>query len=246
MDKKKNAKILNKENIDEIVNKVQTLMATKLAITIFLIVQGIFFIINPSESLVGMSKSVSTYVFLATGTIIIGYFTSNKTNKINIKGIVIPILLFVLSIINYLFPKPFSTYIKLFLSLSIIVNALLNILNILNLNKLTDFINHLKNDIEENLSNEKLKDIKEGLEQESDKITNSISNITNQTSKTTYLFLIINGLMMIYGIYLIFFKSQIIVGMRAMGILLLISGLLDLPIAYKSFDISKYINIKRK
>lgn len=238
---KKIKEILDKDNVNDAINLVQNVMANKLVLVIFLIVQGITIFLKPTDAPIDMARSVSYYVLFATGTLILSYLINKQFSKSNI----ITLVLFILSIICVIYPKLLGEYLIVVIAITILFNGLINVLHILKLNKLSSKLDKIRNSAKGKMHTEKAKDIEEGIAQEANKIINPILGMSDKMSKKTFLYIILNILFVIFGFYLLIFDPETsVIGMKAIGLALVLSGLLDLPILIKSFDTKELLKVK--
>lgn len=243
------------KKMEGISDKVNILMRNKLIIAIFLIVDGIIFILNPNSSLAEMSRAIILLVFFASLSTLLANLSAKPKD---IKSIIISLGILILGIVLYIYPDLISAYIQLILSLFIIGNGLMNIVNSLNLNKAskyTKFIaekyNKIINKKKENKDlngekkEEKFKDVNknfnEGMEQQKERLIAPLERLVGKTSNLPVLYIVANVATVILGIILLIFPN---VSMVIWGIIFLYIGLSDLIVSMKTMNISK--NFKEK
>lgn len=257
--------MVKKPNLDNTVKKVEDLsgkiniiVQNKLIIAIFLIVDGITFILNPDTTLGEMARNIILLVLLAAFSIFITNLASKTKDT---KTILISLVILILGIIFYIYPDIISAYIQLLLSLFIIYDGLTNIANTLNLSKLSRFTEGIakkirkvtsskKSDEEANESkaarNEKFKDIdkniNEGLEEQKAKLISPLKNIVNKTSKYSKLFIVANVISVILGIILLIFPD---VSMMIWGLIFLYTGIPNLLVSIKTMDLKKKLKERK-
>ena len=240
------------KKVEYISDKVNVIMRNRLIIAIFLIVDGITFMLNPNGSLAEMARSIIILVLLASfSTFLINLSAKTK----DIKSIVTSIVVLVIGVVLYIYPDLVSAYIQLILSVFIILYGLMNILNALNLNKLSGFskgitekynniVNNKKTNknLDETKEEERFKDVNknfnEGMEQQKEKLITPLKNIVNKTTKSSLLYIVVNIASIILGIMLLIFPD---VSMVVWGIIFLYAGFSDLLISMKTMNISEKI-----
>jgi uncharacterized membrane protein HdeD (DUF308 family) len=235
-----------KINIDKTLKKVENatkiaeiIMRNRLIIALFLIIDGITIILNPNSSLVGIARSLIMIVLLAAFSTLIANLCS-KTK--DIKSIIISLLILIIGIITYFYPDIVSAYIQLLLSLFIIYDGLINILNVLNLNKISQYTHKISEKYEKTISRKKVnKDIDKELEVQGSKYLEPLKNIVNKSNKSSVLYIIINLATIILGILLLFTSFSMIIW----GIIFIYTGTSDLLVAIKTMDISSKLKEKK-
>ena len=247
------AKKINFDNaakkMEGISDKINILMRNKLIIAIFLIVDGITFILNPNSSLAEMSRAILILVLLASLSTLLANLAVKPRD---IKSILLSLIVLILGIVLYIYPDLISAYIQIILSVFIIGDGVMNIVNSLNLNKAskyTKFIaekyNKIINKKKEN-KEEKLKDVNknfnEGMEQQKERLIVPLKRIVGKTSNLPKLYIVTNVATIILGIFLLVFPD---VSMVIWGIIFLYIGLSDLLSIMKTMDISNKIKEKR-
>lgn len=227
-------------------------MRNRLIIAIFLIIDGITFMLNPNGSLSEMARSIIILVLLASFSTLI---TNLSTKTKDRKSIITSIVILLIGIVLYIYPDLVSAYMQLILSLFIIFDGIMNILNTSNINKLSgyskDIIKKYKNISNNKKSNKDLnkktedvifkdvnKNVNEGIEQQKEKLITPLKNIVNKTNKSSLLYIVINIASIILGITLIIFPD---VSMAVWGIIFLYTGLSDLLIFMKTMKVSKKV-----
>jgi len=246
------AKKINFDNaakkMEGISDKINILMRNKLIIAIFLIVDGITFILNPNSSLAEMSRAILILVLLASLSTLLANLAVKPRD---IKSIILSLIVLILGIVLYIYPDLISAYIQIILSVFIIGDGVMNIVNSLNLNKAskyTKFIaekyNKIINKKKEN-KEEKLKDVNknfnEGMEQQKERLIVPLKRIVGKTSNLPKLYIVTNVATIILGIFLLVFPD---VSMVIWGIIFLYIGLSDLLAIMKTMDISNKIKEK--
>ena len=159
-----------------------------------------------------------------------------------------------MGIIIYIYPSLVSAYIQLALSIFIIYTGLKNILNALNLNKIskyTQIIKEIYNKIKKRKNKKKrkqeskFKDVNKsfnkGMEKQKERLVNPLTNIVDKTGKFSVIYIIANGASIILGIILIIFPD---VSMAIWGIIFLYTGIPDLVAAMRAINISNKIRNK--
>lgn len=237
-----------------ILSKVNIIMQNRLIIALFLIIDGITFILNPNGSLAGMARNVIILVLLASFSILVANICS-KTK--DVKTIVISTVIIIIGIIIYIYPDLVSAYIQLILSAFIICNGVINIVKTLNLNKLSKYtkvitekynkiVNHRKVNKKNEERKEKFKDVNknfnEGMERQKEKLITPLKSIVNKSSKFSALYITTNVASIILGIILIIFPD---VSMTLWGIIFLYAGIPDLLVAIRTMDVSRKIKEKK-
>ena len=249
-----------KPNLDKTVKKVENLsntvdiiMRNRLIVAIFLIVDGITFMLNPDTTLPEMARNIILLVLLAA----ISVFITNLASKAkDAKTIAISLAIIIVSIIFYIYPDIISAYMQLFLALFIIYDGLTNLANYFNLTRLSRYtqslsekITKLINKKPKNVSKERQEKLKEidnninvGLEEQKEKLISPLKNIVNKSSKFSTLYIIANAASIILGLILLIFPG---VSMMVWGLIFLYTGLSNLFVAIKTMDLTNKLKQKR-
>ncbi|MBR2766750.1 hypothetical protein IKD67_01550 [Candidatus Saccharibacteria bacterium] len=249
-----------KPNLDKTVKKVENLsntvdviMRNRLIVAIFLIVDGITFMLNPDTTLPEMARNIILLVLLAA----ISVFITNLASKTkDAKTIAISLVIIIVSIIFYIYPDIISAYMQLFLALFIIYDGLNNLANYFNLARLSKYTqalsrkyNKLINRKPKNVNKERQEKLKEidnninmGLEEQKEKLISPLKNIVNKSSKFSALYIIANAASIILGLILLIFPG---VSMMVWGLIFLYTGLSNLFVAIKTMDLTNKLKQKR-
>ena len=222
------------KKLHETASKIDVIMRNRLIVAIFLIVDGLNFLIFKDDSLVGMALSIAFFVLLTSITVVI----TNFTTKIkDIRSIIIALIAIALCIFTFFYPKIVAEYLKLLLSIFIITNGVINTLNILRFNKLSAQILSKRNNVE-NKINEKSqsKEYRKEVRTQIDKIVDIINKVVNSTSKIPYLYLIINIISIILGFWLFINPNITII---VWGIIFIYTGLTNFVVSARSMNLRK-------
>ena len=229
------------KKVEGVSNKINVIMRNKLIIAIFLIVDGITFIMNPNNSLAEMARNIIIIALLASFSTMITNIAS-KTK--DIKSIIISIVITVILVILYIYPDIISAYIQIIFALFIIFEGLINIFNALNMNKLSKYTQGIAEKFDNVMSqkNDNQDDVYKGMEEQKDKIINPLKNIVGKTNTASILYIIINMASIILGVILIVFPN---ISMVVWGIIFIYTGFSDLLVSMKTMNISKKIKEKK-
>ena len=229
---------------EDISDKVNIIMRNRLIIAIFLIVDGITFIMNPNTSLAEMARNIIIIVLLTSLSTLITNIAS-KTK--DLKAIIMSIAIIVIGIILYIYPDLISAYIQIVFAIFIIFDGLINILNALNMNKLSMYtqgitkkLNKIVNNKDDN--NDVDKKFYDGIEEQKEKLMNPLNNIVNKTKKASILYIVINIASIILGVILLIFPDT---SMIIWGCIFIYTGTSNLLFAMKTMNISKKIKEKK-
>lgn len=230
-------KVLKK--IESVTKTIEIIMRNRLIIALLLIIDGITIILNPNSSLVAIARSIILIVLLAAFSTLIANLCSRKKD---IKSIIISSLILIIGITTYFYPDIISAYIQLLLSLFIIYDGLINILNVLNINKISQYTHKISDKYEKAISRKKVnKDIDKELEIQGSKYIEPLKNIVSKTNKSSTLYIVINLATIILGVFLLFSSSSMIIW----GIIFIYTGTSDLLVTMKTMDISTKIKEKK-
>ena len=242
------------KKIENISSKVDIIMRNKLIIALFLIMDGITFVLNPDTTLPGMARNIIFLIFLASFSVFITNFSAKEKDK---KTILISLAIIVASIVFYIYPDLIAAYMQLLLSLFIIYDGLSNISNSLNLNKISkitqaiirrynNFVNRKTIDKKKKEQKEKFRDvdnnINEGLEQQKEKLITPLRNVVSRASRFSALYIIVNTISIIFGLVLLVFPDA---SMMVWGIIFLYTGSSNLIVAIKTMDLLTKIKEKK-
>lgn len=191
------------QKVEALSGKVDIIMQNRLIIALFLIVDGITFLLNPHGSLSEMARSIIILVLLAFFLILI---TNLSAKTKDIKSIVISIIILIVGIVLYIYPDLISAYIQLILALFIILNGLNNIANVLNVNKLSIYTKTITEKYNNIVNNKRDKDLKkekeekmeivnsnfnEGIKQQKERLITPLKSIVDKSNKSSTLYLLI-------------------------------------------------------
>lgn len=253
MTKSKKSKKVNLEQttkkVEDLTNKVGTIAKNRLIIAIFLIVDGITFLLNPDNTISEMAKNIIMVVIFAAFSIFIANLASKTKNT---KTIVSTLAIMTVGIFFYFYPDLIAAYIQLFLALFIIYDGLSNIANALNLSKLSNFTQKVKEKYNKQLAKEAASrkeefksldhDLDASLAEQKEKLLNPLKNIVGKTSKYSILFIIVNILSIILGIVLLIFPG---VSMMIWGLIFLYTGLSNLLVTAKTMNLTGKIKERK-
>ena len=228
------------KKVENITNKADVIMRNKLIIAIFLIVDGITFILNPNASLAGMARNIIIIVLLASFSILITNICSKPRDM---KSIIISAVIVLIGIITFIYPDLISAYIQVLFALFIIYDGVMNILNTLHFNKLSGYTQAIAEKFDKIINRKNAnKNFNEGIDEQKEKFINPLKNIVNKTNKSSVLYIITNIASIILGMLLLLFSNISIV---VWGIIFIYTGISDLLVAMKTMDISKKIKEKK-
>lgn len=220
-------------NIDYTSKMIDKITHTKIILAIFMIIDGIDYISHSDRTIYYMTRNVAQDAFLAASTIIITYIgTKNR----DIKSLTLPILMFILSGIIYLFPNTFAPNIRIIIGLFIILNGLINILNIKKIDKaksLKSIEDKLKTNITKSDKSES--EEKDTILKKTNKLIDPFKNVLKYASKYNYLYLILNIATIVLGISLLFNDSTIVV----IGGIFIYTGIFEILMFINSLLVSK-------
>lgn len=225
--------------VEDTANKIDIIMKNRLIIAVFLIIDGISFILSPNNSINQMGRAVAIFVFLASGLVFITNITAKTKDK---KSIIISIIIMIICIITYIYPNVISMYLHIVLAIVIIINGLTNLLNSLNLNKMSAYIANIEIKIKNRVNNNKMnKDFKAGIKEQTEKIVNPLSKFINRTTELNVLYIIFNSISIILGILLLV-KSNITI--IIWGIVFIYTGITDFITVAKSRNLAEKLKEK--
>ena len=228
------------KKVENISNKVDVIMRNRLIIAIFLIVDGITFVFNSNASLTGMARNIIIIVLVASFSTLSTNICSKTKDK---KSIIISIVILIIGIIVFIYPDVISAYIQVLFALFIIYDGVINILNTLNLNKLSGYTQVIAKKFD-NIVNHKNDNnsFEEGVEEQKERFINPLKNIVNKTNKFSILYIITNIASVILGLLLLMFSNTSII---IWGVIFIYTGISDLLVAMRTMNISKKIKEKK-
>ena len=237
------------KKVEGLSSKIDVIMRNRMIIAIFLIVDGITFILNPNGSLPGMAQNIILLMLLAALSVLITALSSKKKDR---RTIIISTIILAVGGFFYFYPDLIAAYIQLLLSLFIIYDGLKNIANVLNLDivsKCTDFVvekfsrifnKKAKKDGIKDSGEEQFKEvddnINEGMEQQKKKLIAPLKGFIDKTNKSSILYIIINIASIVLGIMVLVLPD---VSMMIWGIIFLYTGLSNLLMSMRSMRLSK-------
>ena len=223
------------QNAEFTINKVDTVLNSRLVIAVIMIIDGIGYINNYDRTLVSMSKGIAEAVFIASALILI---TNLTTNKKDLKSILIPIIMMIISVIVRFNPNIISFNFRILFALIIIINALINIFNIRKLDRLSASLSFTKKKIKKDLQeDEKSKEYDFGVVLR--KITyllDPVGDLIEKTNKHVHIYILLNNISIILGILLLLNNNTTIV---LCGIILIYTGLIDLFVFLRSVRLAR-------
>lgn len=225
------------EKIDDASKKVDSIMHNRLIIAIFMIVDGINFVINPVNSMEFMARTVALLALFAAGAIVV---TNMKSKNIDKKSTIISSVTMIVCIYLLIFPKILAINIRVLSAIFIISNGLINIFNVTKMDKISNFMINTENDIKSKLDNNEInKNFDKGiLKEQTDKVLNPLTNVVEKANKKSWLYLVLNIIYVILGIFLFTTNNGTLI---ICGIILIYSGVCDFLMFTKSIKLSKKI-----
>ena len=231
----KNNKKLHKldKNIDFTIKSIDKIMHTKIILAIFMIIDGINYILHPDRTIYYMSRTVAQDAFLAAATIIITFIS---TKNRDIKSLTTPILMLIVSGIIFLFPNTFTPNIRLILGIFIILNGIINILNIKKIDRVGASLKFVEKKFKNDITKiEKVEsEDKDTILKQTKKIIDPFKNVLKYASKYYYLYLILNIITIILGLLLLFNDTTIVV----CGFIFIYTGIFEVLMFINSFIVS--------
>ena len=233
MNKNGSKKII--EKIENIINQLGCMMSSRLFIALFMIIDGISFMINPKSTMRSMAQTVALCAFIASSGILI---TTIKTDKRNIKTIIMTILMMIICVFVFINPKFFAQNLRILLAIFIILNGLINIFNILKLDKISSNLTYTENQLKNKFTEgKKQKEFdKEVILTQTGRLVNPVINFIEQASGNTILYLMLNIISVILGIF-VFIADD--VSFLICGIILIYTGIFDLLIFIRAKNLSR-------
>ncbi|MBR3386263.1 hypothetical protein IKG68_01700 [Candidatus Saccharibacteria bacterium] len=228
------------KQVENISNTINVIMQNRLIIAIFLIVDGITFIMNPGSTLSEMAKNIILLMLFAALTILI---TNLAAKQKNLKVIITSVIILAVGGFFYFYPDLIAAYIQLLLSLFIIYNGVSSIAKALHMNRLSRFTAAIKEKLDKKPTKrapatEDFKEvdnsIDQGLEEQAAKLISPLQNIIGKTDKRSVLFIMVNVLSVILGIILLVFPD---VSMVIWGLIFLYTGATNFLVAAKTIDL---------
>lgn len=228
-------KIANK--VESISKKIETMMNNRLIISILMIVDGVFTIINPTEQMETNARIIAFTIMLAFIAMLTNNLRSKEKNK---KSIIFSIIIIAICIYLLIFPTLLAINLVLLIAIFITSNALINIFNIIKLNKISLRIanaeNKIKNKFEAGKNDKEFN--QEIIIEKTERFASPFMNFVNKTSDNSVLYLILNIISVILGIVLLINHEITLV---LCGIILIYTGLADLLMVAKTRRMSKMI-----
>ena len=233
---------LNKENLEKITNqvediskKVDSIMHNRLIIAIFMIVDGICFILDPINKMEFIAQTVAWGAILASIAVLA---TNIKSQKRDMKSIIVAIVIILISICTIIFPKILAINLRILLAIFIILNGLINIFNVIKLDKMSSYLSNAENDIKDKISGDETDNAFNNgvIMEQTEKIINPFNRVIEKASENTILYFILNSISVILGIVLFTNNNMTLI---LCGIILVYTGLIDLLMFAKSIKLSK-------
>ena len=243
------------KKVEGISNKVDIIMRNRLIIAIFLIVDGITFILNPDTTLAGMAQNIILIILFASLSVLIANLAAKVKDT---KTILITLVIIILAAFFYFYPDLIAGYIQLLLSLFIIYDGASNIVSALHWNdKLSKYTNAITNKYHKIIKHKeetkekkeqkaKFKEIDDNinteLENQKKKLINPLQKMVDKSSKSTALYVTTNSISVIFGIVLLVYPSA---SMTIWGIIFLYTGFSNLLISIKTMNLGKKLKQKK-
>lgn len=223
------------EKLEEASKQLDVLLNNRLVISIFMIVDGVNFIINPRGTTEFMARMIAFFAICASGAIIINNI-KNKTK--DLKSIVPATVFMIICIYILIVPKGLSLNIRVLVAIFIIMNALINIFNIAQLDEISKSINYAEDKLKGKFNKEEDNNTynKKILLEQAEKIASPINKVTEKAINNTVLYIILNAISIFLGVILLTNDNMTIV---ICGIILIYTGLFDALMYLKSVQISK-------
>lgn len=223
------------QNIDYISKKVDTIMNSRLIISIFMIVDGVCLIIDPINK---MEFTAQFVAFCALWASFATLATNFKPEKRNLKSIIIATIIIIICIYLMIFPHILAINLRMLLAIFIIFNGLINIFNIIKLDKISSYILDTENDIKRKFEKNETHIFfnKDVIIEQTEKISNPFNNFIKKVNEKSILYFILNNISVILGIIL--FTTDKITFIVC-GLILIYTGAFDLLMFIKSVKLSK-------
>lgn len=221
--------------VNDASKQVDSIMHNRLIIAILMIVDGISFIIKPMNSMNFMARIVAIYVFGASFALII---TNIKSENRDIRSIIIAIIMIIICVIIFIFPKSFAINLKGLSAIFIILNGLINIFNIKKLDKIALSLSYTENKIKDKFDKDKNDiDLKKGvILEQTEKVINPINNIIEIVNKESILYYVLNIISVVLGVLLLTADN---ITFTVCGVILIYTGTFDVLMFVKSKQLSK-------
>lgn len=231
-----------KENIEYKSRKIESIMHNRLFLAIFMIIDGICFIINPEDKMEFTAIFVGLCVFLTASGVLI---TNIKSKYKDIKSITIAGIMIIFSVFAIIYPSLLAMNIRIILAIFIILNGLINISNTLRIDKISSHLSNTENKIKNDFAKyEKEMDLnKDSILQEVEKVTNPVNSFIDKVSSKSILYFILNGISIILGLFLFTAANLTLV---VCGVILVYTGLSDLLMLAKSINLATRLKIIKK
>ena len=228
------------KKVESLTNKADIIMRNRIIIAIFLIVDGLTFVLNPSASLTGLTRNIIIFVLIASFSTLIANLSAKVKDK---KSIIVSIVIIIIGIIMFIYPDFIAAYVQILFALFIIYEGTMNIIKALNLNKLSGYTQAITKKIDKFAKHkDSNSSFDEGFEEQKEKFMNPLKRMVGNTNKTSILYIVINAITVILGFSLLLFSNTSII---VCGIIFIYTGVSDLLFAMKAMNISKKIKEKK-
>jgi uncharacterized membrane protein HdeD (DUF308 family) len=241
MEKEKHIKKMKKTGFDleKTVRTVEQISRNRLILAIFLVVDGIIFLMNPEQPVENMGRTLAICMVFAAGAMIF----SKIVAKERFISFLPALLLLTAGGLLYFFPDALSAYFRLILALVIIINGAVNLSGVLGLGRVQDSVVAFKSKLEKIFSKVKTtKELEDGMEEQTNKYLRPLHQIVSESERNKAFFFVTNLLSVILGVLLLVRPDMSI---TIFGIVFIYVGINDFVMAFRTRKISEKLRDKK-
>ena len=230
----KNTKI----DLEKTVRIIERISQNRLILAIFLVVDGIIFLMNPEQPVENMGRTVATCMVFAAGAMIFSKIVAKEPFARFLPAL----LLLAAGGLLYFFPDVLSAYFRLILALMIVINGAVNLSGILGLSRVKDSIVAFKDKIGKAFARVKTsKELEDGMDEQANRYIRPLHQIVSESEGNNTFFFATNLLSVILGLLLLFWPNMSI---TIFGIVFIYVGINDFLMAFRTRKVSEKLRNK--
>ena len=212
---------------------VERISQNRLILALFLLIDGIVFLANPQQPVEDMGRSIAICMAFAAGAMIIAKIVAKE----RLVRFIPALILLAAGGLMFFYPNVLSAYFRLLLALVIIINGLLNLFDILELNRAWEMITALRDKITGIFSRVKTpKNLDDGIDEQGNRYLRPLQKIVSESEGHRIIYFVSNFLSVILGVLLL---VQPNLSITVFGMIFVYVGISDFVMAFRTRKISE-------
>ena len=226
-------------DLEKTVHMVEQVSRNRLILAIFLVVDGVIFLMNPERPVEDMERAVALCMILTAGAMIIAKITARE----RFSSFLPALLLLAAGGLMHFFPDALSAYFRLMLALLIVINGSLNLLSILGLNRAKETLAAMESKGKNALSRlKKSKDLENGFQEQTKKYLRPLHQVVSETEGHKVVSFVTNLLSVILGVLLL---VQANISITVFGLIFIYVGISDFLLAFGTRKIAQKLRDRK-